>query len=142
MPNIMVDHGLPGPLGESSLASLNDFVISYMHVHVSSCVIASQECKCWVFCHRAGYFWNKIFTRGKFKFRRTKIWKITIFESLCKFKISIISFEITFIVCSCHFYKDVWEVEISSEELPLTWVRQLWRSPCSCDDSTVSKQPA
>ena len=56
--------------------------------------------------------------RRKFKFRRTKIWKIITFKDLWKFEFSIIPFEITFIVCSCHFYKDIWEIEINSEELP------------------------
>ena len=31
------------------------------------------------------------------------------------FKLSIMSFEITFVVCGYHVYEDIWEVDISSE---------------------------
>ena len=83
--------------------------------------------------------------RRKFKFRRTKIWKIITSEDLWKFEFSIMPFEITFIVCSCHFFKDSWEVEISSEQLPfylsptiVKIVLHLWSFNCFKAASTAS----
>ena len=67
------------------------------------------------------------------------------FLKLCMFKLSKMSFEITFIVCGCCVYKDIWKVEISLEELPfylsqitVKIVMLLWSFTCFKAASTAS----
>ena len=55
---------------------------------------------------------TKFYNVKELKFKRLQ------FLKSCMFKLSKMSFEITFIVCGYHVYKDIWKVEISSEELP------------------------
>ena len=56
---------------------------------------------------------TKFYNVKELKFKRLQFLK-----RLCMFKLSKMSFEITFIVCGYRVYKDIWKVEISSEELP------------------------